>query len=134
MSEGGMKNIFIMLVVNMAALLVAVNIVSGTSITQWGTLIAAALVIAVLNSVIKPVLIILTLPINILTLGIFTLFINAFLMYVTSVLVKGFFLKDFWSAFWAAAVFSIVSIFLNVIIGSNEKRDFQGGNRRKRHQ
>ena len=125
-----MKNIFIRLVVNMAALLVAVNIVSGTDISRWGTLIAAALVIAVLNAVIKPLLIILTLPINILTLGIFTLFINAFLMYLTSALVKGFFLKDFWSAFWAAVVFSIVSVFLNVIIGSNERQGFQDGNRR----
>ena len=116
-----MKNLFVRIIVNVFALLVVVNVVSGTEITQWGTLIAAAVVIAVLNAMIKPVLIILTLPINILTLGIFTLFINAFLMYLTSLLVTGFFVKDFWSAFWGALVFSIVSIVLNMFVGGNTK-------------
>jgi len=121
--RGYMKNILIRLIINSAALLVVVNIVSGSSITQWGTLIAAALVIAILNAIIKPILIILTLPINILTLGIFTLFINAFLMYLTSLLIKGFHLEDFWTAFWAGLIFSVVSIILNTIIGSNERRN-----------
>ncbi len=116
--------IIVRIILNMFALLVVVNIVPGTSITQWGTLIAVALVIAILNSIIKPVILILTLPINILTLGLFTLLINAFLMYLASVLVKGFYVQNFASAFWGALVFSIVSIFLNMFIGmeSNSNR------------
>ena len=117
-----MKSIIIRLVINVFALIVVVNVVSGTDIPYWGTLVAAAVVIAVLNAIIKPVLIILTLPINILTLGIFTLFINGFLMYLTSVLVKNFFVRDFWSAFWAALVFSVVSIVLNMFIGDDKVR------------
>ena len=117
--------LIIKIILNMFALLVVVNIVPGTNITQWGTLIAVALVIAVLNAIIKPVLIILTLPINILTLGLFTLIINAFLMYLSSVLVKGFYVEDFMSAFWGALVFSIVSIFMNALTGINKSSKVQ---------
>lgn len=109
------------IILNMFALLVVVNIVPGTGITQWGTLIAAALVIAILNAVIKPALIILTLPINVLTLGLFTLFINAFLLYLSSVLVKGFYVENFASAFWGALVFSAVSILLSMFTGIGNK-------------
>jgi len=122
-----MKNIIIRLIINIFALLVVVNIVSGSAITGWGTLIAAALVIAVLNIILKPVLIILTLPINVLTLGLFTLIINAFLMYLTSVLVKGFYIRDFWSAFLAALVFSIVSIVLNMFVGGGNRNGSSRG-------
>ncbi|MCL1901726.1 MAG: phage holin family protein [Endomicrobia bacterium] len=125
-----MKNILIRLVVNSAALLVAVNIISGINIPTWGVLIATAIVIGLLNAVLKPVLILLTLPINILTLGIFTLFINAFLFYLTSKIIIEFTVGGFWDAFWGAVLFSIVSIILNVIIGSNEMRNLQDENRR----
>ena len=123
-----MKSLVVRLIINIFALLVVVNIVSGSAITQWGALIAAALVIAVLNAILKPILIILTLPINVLTLGLFTLIINAFLMYLTSVLVKGFYIRDFWSAFLAALVFSIVSIVLNIFVGDgNQNGQGRGG-------
>ena len=125
-----MKNVLIRLTVNSAALLVAVNIVPGINIPTWGVLIAAAIVIGLLNAVLKPVLIFLTLPINVLTLGIFTLFINAFLFYLTSKIIKEFAVGGFWDAFWGATLFSIVSIILNVIIGSNEMRNLHDANRR----
>jgi len=130
LNRGNMKNILIRLVVNSAALLVAVNIISGINIPTWGVLIATAIVIGLLNAVLKPVLILLTLPINILTLGIFTLFINAFLFYLTSKIIIEFTVGGFWDAFWGAVLFSIVSIILNVIIGSNEMRNLQDENRR----
>lgn len=117
-----MKNLLIRLVLNMFALLVVVNIVPGTNITEWGTLIAAALVIAFLNAFIKPFLLLLTMPINVLSLGLFTLFINAFLLYFSSYIIKGFYIADFWSAFWGGLVFSIVSIILNLIVGANESQ------------
>ena len=124
-----MKNVVVRIIINVLALLVVVNVVSGASIINWGTLIAAAIVIAVLNAVIKPFLLLLTLPINVLTLGIFTLFINAFLMYLTSALVKGFYVESFWSAFWGALVFSVVSIVLNMFVdetkGKNNGRRIQ---------
>ncbi|MCL2143994.1 MAG: phage holin family protein [Endomicrobia bacterium] len=110
------------LVINAAAILVAVNVVRGISIPSWEILIAVVIVISLLNAILKPVLIVITLPINILTLGLFMLFINAFMMYLASKLVNGFHVEDFWSAFWGALIFSIVSIFLNMFIGGNKSR------------
>jgi putative membrane protein len=86
-------------------------------IDKFSTLAAAAIVIAVLNAVIKPILIICTLPINILTLGLFTLVINALLMSLASGIIKNFYIKDFMSAFWGALLFSVVSIILSLIFG-----------------
>jgi putative membrane protein len=81
-----------------------------------GSLVAAALVIGLLNTVIRPVIIMLTLPITILSFGLFTLIINGALFYLASRLVDGFHVATFWSAFWAALFFSIVSFILNLIL------------------
>jgi len=118
------KHIIIRLIVNIFALLVVVNILSGAAVTGWGALIASAVVIAVLNAVLKPLLLVLTLPINVLTLGLFTLVINAFLMYLTAFMIKGFYMKNFLTAFLAAVIFSIVSIVLNIFIdaGSSDQK------------
>jgi len=115
-----MKNFLIRLVINILALLVVVNILPGASIKSWSALIVAAIVIAIFNAILKPILIILTLPINILTIGLFTLIINAFLLYLTAVVVHGFYIHGFWNAFFGGIIFSIVSIFLSMFIGTNK--------------
>ena len=79
-------------------------------------LVLAALVLGILNVFLKPVLILLTLPMNILSLGLFTLIINAFLLYVASKIVPGFEIASFWKAFWAALLISIVSALINYMI------------------
>jgi putative membrane protein len=104
------------LIINIAALLVVVNVVPGISIPTWGVLLVTAAVIGLLNALLKPVLMVLTLPINVLTLGLFTLFINAFLFYLASEIIKGFQVSGFWAAFWGALLFSIVSVVLSFII------------------
>ena len=76
----------------------------------------AALVLGILNAFLRPVLIFLTLPINILSLGLFTLIINAFILYVASGLVPGFEIASFWRAFWAALLISIVNALINLLI------------------
>jgi putative membrane protein len=79
-----------------------------------------ALVLGLVNAVIRPVLIILTLPINILTLGLFTLVINGLLFWFVSSFVKGFSIVGFWPAFWAALIYSLVSIVVNYILDKKE--------------
>ncbi|MFH1335708.1 MAG: phage holin family protein [Candidatus Zixiibacteriota bacterium] len=79
-------------------------------------LVLASLVLGILNVFVRPVLIFLTLPINILSLGLFTLIINAFLLYLASGLVPGFEINSFWKAFWAALLISLVSAMINFII------------------
>src|SRR3989339_1646162 len=99
--------------VNFVALLVVVNMIPGTSVTNWTTLIVAALVLGLINIFLKPIILLLTLPINIVSLGLFTLIINTGLFYLTAMIVKGFTITGFWSAFWGAFVFSLISLLLN---------------------
>lgn len=90
------------------AILLAAYIVPGVSVTLVGALIAAV-VLGALNLFIRPILIILTLPINILTLGLFSLVINALLVLLASVIVPGFAVAGFWNAF----LFSLVLMVIN---------------------
>lgn len=75
--------------------------------------LGAVLVLAVVNTLLKPLIIILTLPINILTLGLFTLVINGALFWFVFNFIKGVYIADFWTAFWAALMFSIISAFIS---------------------
>ncbi len=82
----------------------------GITISNFTTALVAAVVIALINLGIKPVLVFLTLPINILTLGIFILVINALLFMFMAYLVPGVEVNGFWSAFLGALVLSILSV------------------------
>jgi putative membrane protein len=120
--EEGMKALLVKWVVNSTALLVVIHIVSGVTVDNWPTVFVAALVLGLLNAFLRPILIFLTLPATILTLGLFTLVINAFLFYLAAHLVRGFHVAGFWQAFVAAFVFSIVSFLLSMVVSSNGSR------------
>ena len=92
---------------------IASYIVPGVAITLTGALIAAV-VLGALNLFIRPILLILTLPINILTLGAFSLVINALLVMLASLVVPGFSVLGFWSAFVFALVLSVVNWVFNL--------------------
>ena len=85
-------------------------IVPGITISSFATALVASIVIALVNLVIKPILVFLTLPINILTLGLFILVINALLFMFVAYLITGVEVDGFWSAFWGALLLSILSI------------------------
>ena len=104
----------IRLAVNIIALFFVVNIVPGISASGWGVLVTAAVIIGLLNAFLRPVLILLTLPISILSVGIFTLVINGFMFYLASMVVKGFMVESLWSAFLASIIFSVISFVLNI--------------------
>ncbi len=87
---------------------IAAYIVPNVSVTLAGALIAAV-VLGALNLFIRPILIVLTLPINILTLGLFSLVINAFLVWLATLVVPGFAVADFWTALLFALVLSIIN-------------------------
>lgn len=97
------------------ALLLIAWIVPGITIAGLNTALLAAVVIGLINVVIKPILILLTLPINILTLGLFTLVINALMFLLASKLVPGFQIIGFWSAFIGALILSILSVVISGI-------------------
>lgn len=92
------------------ALLAIPYIVPGVQIANLGTALVAAAVLGLINVVIKPLLVILTLPINVLTLGLFTLVINAILLKLAAGLVPGFTIVGFWPALLGGLILSIVAI------------------------
>jgi putative membrane protein len=96
------------------AIIVTAYVSPGVKLNGFVPALLAALVLGLVNAVIRPVLLILTLPINILTLGLFTLVINALLILLTSALVPGFSV----SGFWSALVFAIVLFFVNFALHS----------------
>jgi putative membrane protein len=117
-----MKGFFVRWLIHGLSLVVVVNIISGIRVDNWQTMAVAALVLGLLNAFLRPLLLLFTLPINVLTLGLFTLFINAGLFSLASWLVKGFFVDGFWNAFFGALAFSITSGLLNLIF--NPERDY----------
>jgi putative membrane protein len=122
-----MSGFFIRFIVSFFALGFTAAIVPGISVASGGTvegaiaLGAAALVLAILNALVRPILIILTLPITIVTLGLFLLVLNAFLLWLTSVVVKGFVVEGFWAALLGAIVMTVISYVLNRFI--KDKRE-----------
>jgi putative membrane protein len=93
-------------------------LVPGVVVTGFGVAVLAALALGIVNAIIRPVFLILSLPINILTLGLFTLVINAFMFWLASVFVPGFHVSGFTAAFLGAIVFWLVSWSTNVLIGT----------------
>ena len=109
-------------VISTLAVLVATKIVSGIRYDTWLALFVATLVLGILNSTLRPLLKLLSLPLLILTLGLFTLVINAGLLFLVNKLVKGFHVDTFWDAFFGALIISLVTLFLNSITGSGNAR------------
>ena len=85
-------------------------VIPGITVSSFTTALIASVVIALVNIVIKPILVFLTLPINILTLGLFILVINAFLFMFVAYLIPGVEVDGFWSAFLRALILSLLSI------------------------
>jgi len=88
----------IRLLINAIFLLISPLIFSGVGISSTWAAIVTALLLGIVNAVIRPLLIILTLPVNILTLGLFTLVINGLLVLLVSSIVKGFYVDGLWNA------------------------------------
>ncbi|MBN1823406.1 MAG: phage holin family protein [Endomicrobiales bacterium] len=103
--------------VNTLALIICAKIVPGVDVADMKTAVFASLVIGLLNVFVKPLLIVITIPLTVLTFGFFILAINTVLFYGTSVLVGGFTVSGFTAAFFGAFLFSIASMLLNFLVG-----------------
>lgn len=104
------------------AVLVAAHVVKGISYDRWTGLLVATLLLGFLNAFLRPLLMLLSLPLLIFTLGLFTLVINAALLYFVGWLVKSFHVATFWAAFWGALVISLISLPLNLLTGTGSTR------------
>lgn len=93
-------------------ILVVAYILPGVVVSGFLAALAAALLLGLINAFIRPVLLLLTLPINVLTLGFFTLVINTLMVLLAASLVPGFEVAGFWSAFVFGVVLWLVNVFL----------------------
>ena len=116
--------------INTLAVLVAAYVLKGIHYEKPLDLLVASLLLGILNSVIRPVLLVLALPLLVFTLGFFLLVINAVVLYFVGFLLRPhFYVEDFWSAFWGALIISVVSLVLNTLTGTGNAR-FQFERRR----
>lgn len=116
-----MAGFLIRWVVSALALWVAQALLPGIRIEDAGTLFIAALLLGFVNAIVRPLLILLTLPITILTLGLFLLVINAAMLGLVAALLENFTISGFWPALAGAIVVSLVSWLVSSTIGSSAR-------------
>jgi putative membrane protein len=102
-------NFIFKIVISTLAILVTANILPGVELDGPVTAIILAATLAFLNAIVKPVMIVLTIPITIFTLGFFLIFINAFIIMFASYIVDGFKVNGFWWAFLFGIILSVVT-------------------------
>lgn len=103
-------------IISALAVMAAAHIVPGITVHGLFSAFVVALVFGLFNAVLRPVLIFLTLPITILTLGLFTLVINALLFWFTSAIVKGFYVDGFGAAFFGALIMLLAGWVSNILL------------------
>lgn len=101
---------------NAVALLAVAYILPGIVVASFGSAMLAALVLGLLNALIKPVLILLTLPITIVTLGLFLFVLNALVFWFAGSILKGFVVEGFWWAVLGAIFYSVISTLFSALI------------------
>jgi putative membrane protein len=116
------------------AILLTPYLVGGIQVTGFFAAFFAAAALGILNALLRPLLLILTLPINIFTFGLFTLVINGLLLKMVSGVVPGFRIYGFWSAVFGSLIISLVSWLLSSFINEKGRIDYidlkrRGGNR-----
>lgn len=98
------------------------NFLQGIHVPDYMTALWAALVLGILNTIIRPILLLLTLPINLLTLGLFTFVLNGFMFWLATKVVHGFTVDTFWSAMLGALIVSaIATVADRIILGKDRK-------------
>jgi putative membrane protein len=102
--------------INAVALIAVAYVMPSVAVTSFGAALVAALVLGLVNAVVRPVLVLLTLPVTILTLGLFIFVLNGVLFWAVAEWVQGFAVASFWSAVLGAIVFSIVSWLLSALV------------------
>ena len=107
--------------INAAALMALPFLMHSVQVTSFGAALVAALVLGLVNTLIRPILVLLTLPVSVLTLGLFILVINAILFWFVAEVVEGFHVAGFWAAMGAAILYSVISWTLSTLLLKNDR-------------
>lgn len=112
-------NIIVKMLLSALAVILLAYLLPGVQVAGIGSAIIVAIVLALLNLIVRPILVVLTLPVTIITLGLFLLVINALMILLADKLLDGFSV----SGFWIALLFSILLSFLQSVFSSIVKKD-----------
>ncbi|NJD24894.1 MAG: phage holin family protein [Betaproteobacteria bacterium] len=108
--------LLIVWLINALSLLAVAYLMPSITVASFWTALLAALVLGLVNAVIRPLLVLLTLPATLLTLGLFIFVINGLLFWFVGSFISGFTVAGFWSGFWGAIVYSFVSWALSALV------------------
>lgn len=111
-----MKHLIVKVLINAAALMFTSNLIDGIYVDGFGSVLVAAIILGIVNAIIRPLLLVLTLPLNVLTLGLLTFVINGFMLKLAAAVVGGFDVVGMWPAIVGALVLSVVSTVLNWLV------------------
>jgi putative membrane protein len=111
-----MIKLLVVWLINALALIAVAYLMPGIAVSSFGAALVAALVLGLVNAVVRPVLVLLTLPVTILTLGLFIFVLNGLLFWMVGSWLEGFHVAGFWSAVFGAIVFSIISWALSALV------------------
>ena len=117
--EAALRGFFFRLLITALGLWAAAKIVPGVQIDGWGNLLVAALLLGIVNAVIRPVILILTLPLTVLTLGLFILVVNGISLSVVAWLLPGFTLSGLGSAILGSIIVGLTSWFASTFVGGS---------------
>jgi putative membrane protein len=110
--------------VNALALWLTSAVLRGIRVDGILPLFFAAMVLGILNAILRPALLLLTLPINLLTLGLFTLLINGFMLKLTGSVVAGFHVQGFWTSVIGALLLSLFSLLLSMFVADTGRVEY----------
>ena len=116
-----LKGLILRFLFGVAGLWIASRVVHGISYRDTVSLVEAALLLGVINAVVRPVLVILTLPLTLVTFGLFLLVINALTLKLVTLFLHGFHVAGFWPAVWGALIVSICSWIGQVLLDEKRK-------------
>jgi putative membrane protein len=111
-----MLRLLLVWLINAVALIAVAYIMPSISVSSFSAALVAALVLGLINAVVRPVLVLLTLPVTILTLGLFILVLNGLLFWMVGSWLQGFHVGGFWAGVFGAIVFSLVSWLLSALV------------------
>lgn len=118
-----MPGFLIRWLINAVALLMISRVIRGIEVEGVVAALAAAAVLGIFNAVLRPILLILTLPLTVLTLGLFALILNGFMLYLAGTVVRGFAVHGFWASVFGALLLSLVSGLTNAFINDRGRFD-----------
>ena len=119
-----MKGLLIRWVMNALALLLISQVIKGIEVDSIFAAFVAAAVLGVINAILRPILLLITLPITVLTLGLFALVINGLMLYIVGSVVKGFHVTGFWAAVFGALFLSVISWIANAFISDRGRIEY----------